>query len=190
MNKIYVKGTSVISSNESESHPIFIDVSKLHNVPDKKWKRSVQRKQIELLNLILAAQVDLVTPTSFLSKLTLGNLAKLPKKFWGKRLDKVLTRYDKKETEYVGILCNTLTCNPYTGRCGYETDWTKKAWHLPPRDILFEGHYFMTISDIESYLTYQFGPKWSEPYPEEKRKTKHNVATYFIDAEVRERIGL
>lgn len=190
MNKLYVKGTEILSQHGEEAHPIFIDISKLHNVPDKPGQRWRQRKQIELINLVLAVQSGVIVPTSLVSKMTLGTLSKLSKQFWGKRLDKVMCRYDRKQTEYVGIMCNTLTKNPYTGRTGYDTDLTKRTWHDEPKDVEFEGQSFMTISGIEEYLTYQFGPKWMEPYPEEKRRSKHDVKSYSISPEVRERVGL
>lgn len=190
MNKLYVKGTEILSQHGEEAHPIFIDISKLHNVPDKPGQRWRQRKQIELINLVLAVQSGVIVPTSLVSKMTLGTLSKLSKQFWGKRLDKVMCRYDRKQTEYVGIMCNTLTKNPYTGRTGYDTDMTKRIWHDEPKDVEFEGRSFMTISGIEEYLTYQFGPKWMEPYPEEKRRSKHDVKSYSISPEVRERVGL
>ena len=48
----------------------------------------------------------------------------------------------------------------------------------------------MTFSQFEAYLTYQYGPHWMEPYPEEKRVTKHDVKTYEVSQAVRERAGL
>ena len=48
----------------------------------------------------------------------------------------------------------------------------------------------MTISEPEAYFNWQYGPKWAEPYPEEKRITKHDVKSYEISPEVRERLGL
>lgn len=188
MNKLYIKGTAVVSG--SESHPVFIDICKLHHVPDQQWRRTLQRKQIELINLVLAVQSGTIIPTSLPSKLTLGNLAKISKSFLGKCLDRVMTRYDRIATEYVGIMCNTLTRNPYTGRTGYDTDLTKTVWHDHAQDVCFEGHKFMTIGNAEDYLTYHFGPHWAEPYPEEKRVTKHDVKSYEISQEVRERVGL
>lgn len=189
MNKLYVKGTAVITQHGNDSHPIFIDISKLHNIPDKRRQRTLQRKQIELINLILGVLSGAIVPTSLATRLTLKPLSKLGKTFWGKRLDKVMCRYDRKSTEYVGIMCNTLTRNPYTGRTGYDTDLTKREWHEAPQDVLFEEQSFMTISDIETYLTYHFGPKWAEPYPEEKRVTKHDIKSYSISDEVLARIG-
>ena len=188
MNKLYVKGTKVVSHHSDDTHPIFIDISKLHHVPDQAWRRTLQRKQIELINLVLGVQSGAIVPTSLPSKLTLGNLARIRKSFWGKLLDKVMGRYDNTATEYVGIMCNTLTRNPYTGKTGYDTDLTKTAWHENPQDVIFERQKFMTYSNIADYLTYQYGPHWTEPYPEEKRRSKHDVKSYTIDAAVLQRI--
>ena len=190
MNKLFVKGTAVSSQHSDDTHPIFIDISKLHNFPDSSRLRTRQRKQIEYINKILAVQSGEIIPTSLAAKLALGIPARLSKRFWGKCLDKVLCRYDRTPTEHVGIMCNTLTPNPYTDRSGYDTDMTQRIWHETPQDVPFEGHRFMTFSGIEDYLTYQFGPKWREPYPEEKRRSKHDVKSYEISPEVRARVGL
>ena len=48
----------------------------------------------------------------------------------------------------------------------------------------------MTISTPTKDLDHRYGPKWMEPYPEEKRVTKHDVKSYEISPEVRERLGL
>lgn len=189
MNKLYVRGTKVITQH-GEGSPIFIDICKLHSVPDVIWRRTLQRKEIELINMVLAVQSGEIIPVSAKSKLLLGNLAKLSKSFWGKRLDSVMGRYDHVPTEYVGIMCNTLTRNPYTGRTGYDTDLTKRAWHERPVDVLFEGALLMTISEPEKDLIQRYGPRWAEPYPEEKRITKHDVKSYEISPEVKERLGI
>lgn len=190
MNKLLIKGTRVHSQNGEEEHPVFVDICVLHNVPDRRWQRTLQRRKIEFINLVLTAKSGAITPTSFKARLVMGNLAKLDKRIWGKMLDRVMHKYDGRRTEYVGIMCNTLTRNPYTGRTGYDTDLTKQSWHENPRDILFEGVPLMTIGNVEAYLNYQYGPHWAEPYPEEKRVTKHDVKSYEISPEVRERLGL
>ena len=190
MNKVFIRGTQVHSNHGTDAHPVSVDLCVLHSVPDKNWQRQLQRREIELINLVLSTQSGAVVPSSWRTKWTLGNLAKIKREFWGRRLDAVMSRYDSRPTEYVGIMCNTLTRNPYTGRSGYETDFTRRAWHEVCTDIEFEGRMFMTFSNIEDYLDYQFSPKWREPYPEEKRVTKHDVKSYTISDEVRERIGL
>ena len=190
MNKLYVKGTEVYSNHGTETHPISLDLCVLHSIPDKGWQRWIQRKEIELINLVLSTQSGAVIPASWRTKLTLGNLAKIKREFWGNQLDKIMSRYDRLDTEYVGIMCNTLTRNPYTGRSGYETDFTKRIWHTNFQYVKYEDSNFMTYSNIEDYLDYQFSPKWRDPYPEEKRVTKHDVKSYTISDEVRNRIGL
>lgn len=188
MNKLLVKGTKMLT-NGSDAHPIFIDISMLHSVPDGRFQRMFQRKQIELINLVLAVQSGAVIPTSVKSRLTIGLLAKMDKHFWGSCLDRIMTRYDHKRTEYVGIMCNTLTRNPYTGRTGYDTDLTKRIWHENEQNVMFEGIPLMTYDGIEDYLDYQFGPEWHEPYPEEKRVTKHDMKSYEISDEVKKWMG-
>lgn len=190
MNKLFVKGTTVFSNHGEETHPISVDLCVLHSIPDRKWQRWVQRKEIELVNLVLSVQSGVVIPTSARAKLVLGNLAKINREYLGKRLDAVMTRYDRKQTEYVGIMCNTLTKNPYTGRSGYETDLTEREWHEHFQYVAFEDTQFMTFSNTENYLDYQFSTKWREPYPEEKRVSKHDVKSYEISEEVRKRVGL
>ena len=103
MNKLLINGTKVLS-NGGEEHPIFIDICLLHSFPESGVQKAIQRKQIELINLILAVQSGAVIPTSLRSKLTLGNLAKIDKSFWGKRLSNVLCKYDTAHTTYVGIM--------------------------------------------------------------------------------------
>ena len=95
-----------------------------------------------------------------------------------------MCRYDRKQTEYVGIMCNTLSKNPYTGRTGYDNDITKRQWHNDSQEIFFEGCQFMTFGNIEADLNQRYGPRWMEPYPEEKRVTKHDVKSYSIEASV------
>lgn len=190
MNKLLVRGTQVFYAHSSDTHPISLDLCVLHSVPDRSWQRRLQKTEIQLINLVLSTQSGAVIPTSLGARLTLGTLAKLKRDFWGRRLDAVMSRYDQKQTEYVGILCNTLTPNPYTGRSGYDTDLTKRKWHANDQYAAFEDTRFMTFSNAEDYLDYQFSPRWREPYPEEKRVTKHDVKSYSITDEVRERVGL
>lgn len=186
MNKLRIKGTKLTSEHGDEDS-LFVDIQVLHNVPDHLWQRKIQRKKIEFINLVLSTQSGIISPTSLLSKVILGNLAKVNRIKWGRKLDRVLSQYDGMKTEYVGIMCNTLTHNPYTGRAGYDTDLTKREWHENSIQIPFEDTEFMTYSHIEEYLTYQFGSDWNKPYPEEKRVTKHGVKEYIIEPWVRER---
>lgn len=188
MNALRIKGT--VMNFEKESHEIFIDIQVLHNIPDKKSARWRQRKEIEFINLILCAKLGYIIPSSQISKLVLGNMAKISRKRLGMWLDKIMARYDKIETEYVGIMCNTMTCNPYTGRTGYDNDITQKSSHVNAQYIPFEDTYLMAITEPEEDLERRYGPNWNIPYPEEKRVRKHGVKSYYICEGVRKRNGL
>jgi lipopolysaccharide cholinephosphotransferase len=188
MNALCVLGTKV--NEGDDAHEIYLDVQVLHNIPDGKLARWRQRKEVEWTNLVLCAQSGHIVPTSIWSKLVLNPLARIPRITLGDRLEKIMSRYDNKKTEYVGIMCNTMTRNPYTGRSGYENDITKRVWHDKMQNIPFEDTEFMTISEPEKDLIRRYGPNWHEPYPEEKRTAKHGVHTYEISPEVRERVGL
>lgn len=187
MSKLRVKGAIFKLGDGCESS-IFIDITVLHSMPDGKLRRTIQRKQIEFINLALGVLSGAVVPSSWKSKYTFGLYAKLGKARLGKKLDKIMGRYDHKMTEYVGIMCNTLTCNPYTGVSGYENDRTKREWHEKPIDIPFEDTLLMTFSDIKTDLDHRYGPHWADPYPEEKRITKHDVKGYEIEPWVLERL--
>ena len=54
----------------------------------------------------------------------------------------------------------------------------------------YEDTKLMTISQPEQDLIHRYGPQWHEPYPEEKRVTKHDVKSYEINPDVRQRLGL
>lgn len=189
MSKLQVLGTSVIDFQGNTS-PIFVDISILHSVPDSSFFRLLQRKQIECLNLSLSVLSGAIVPSSWKTKCTIALYAKLGKVKLGKKLERVLTRYDRQKTEWVGIMCNTLTRNPYTGVSGYDTDVTKRVWHENVINVPFEDTMLMTYSNIEEYLDWQYSPCWREPYPEAKRITKHDVKSYEIEPWVLERIGL
>ena len=47
----------------------------------------------------------------------------------------------------------------------------------------------MTIGNPIRDLEHRYGSHWNEPYPEEKRITKHDVKSYEIEPWVLERIG-
>ena len=189
MSKLQIKGATM-KSNDGGNNPIFVDITVLHSMPNRKLERTIQRKQIEMINLALGVLSGAIIPSSWKSKCTIALYAKLGKARLGKNLDRILTRYDHKRTDEVGIMCNTLTRNPYTGVSGYDTDVTKRVWHENAQYIPFEDTQFMTIGDPIKDLEHRYGPHWHEPYPEEKRVTKHDVKSYEIEPWVMERLGL
>ena len=187
MCKLQIRGAYIISSDGSKT-PVFIDINKLHSIPDSAWLRWKQRRKIELLNLSLGVLSGEIIPTSWKSKITIAQFSRLGKMRLGLLLEKSLCRYDHLMTKRVGIMCNTLTANPYTGTCGYDTDITERDWHMSPQFLPFEDTNLMTYAHVEDYLDWQYTSAWRDPYPEEKRVTKHDVKSYEIEPWVLERI--
>ena len=187
--KLFIKGTSFFNEHHTNTSPFFIDICILHHVPDSKWARFRQRKRLELIMLVRCVQAGKIPISSLVSKLSVGLLAKIPPSFWNRRFERVCTKYDGRYTQSVATMFDVLTPNPYNGKTGYDKDITPRQWHDHPSDVPFEGHMFMTLSDPIADLNDRY-PNWQKPLPKEKRVTKHNVNTYEISPEVRERVGL
>jgi len=190
MNALWILGTKVHAEGETKGRQFNVDIQVLHNCPNNKVQRYFQRKQIELLNLISCSKSGHIKVTSWKSRMFFGMFKNISREALSNKMNKALCRYDKRKTKEVGIMCNTMTPNPYTGASGYENDITQWVWHENPIYLPFEDTEFMTISEPEKDMVHRYGPHWHEPYPEEKRVTKHGVKSYEISNEVRRRVGL
>ena len=186
-----VLGTKVFHSNNNcrEDHcEIGLDIVPLDAVPDSILKRKIQQKFVWVVDLAVQIKIGVVKPQTLATKLV-SILAKMDRVKLGKLVDKITMRYNKKNTKYIGLLSYTGN-NPYTGRNGYENDMMLREWYENPIMVPFEDTEFMTISEPTEDLVHRYGEHWHEPYPEEKRVTKHDVKSYTISDEVRKRVGL
>lgn len=185
-----IRGTKInyIHEDNNEHTEIGVDLVPLYSVPEHSISKRIQATQIWLLDTAVQIQNGSIIPKKLWTK-CIAQLAKKDRVTLGKKIDKIMMRYSTKNTSNVGVLCYT-TRNPYTGKSGYYNDIMPRKWYQEPVDIPFEDSIFMTISDIKGYLDWQYGPHWSEPYPEEKRITKHDVKSYYISPEVRAWAGL
>ena len=186
-----ILGTRVLHHHEDAPGTrceIGIDLVPLDAAPDRKLARALQQWHIWILDAAVQIQQGDLIPHNPVMK-CIGLLSKMDRVCLGRKIDKLATKYNNRNTEYVGLLSYTGK-NPYTGRSGYENDLMPRQWFLHPIDVDFEDARFMTISTPTKDLDHRYGPKWMEPYPEEKRVTKHDVKSYEISPEVRERLGL
>lgn len=183
-----VRGTEVKFRHAPEVRKMIgIDIIPIDAAPDSKIARKMQQGIIWVLDAAVQIKQGEIKPVHPVMK-CIGLLSKADRTKLGKMIDRVSTHYNGKQTEYVGLL--TYTCkSPYNGQSGYENDLMKRAWYAEPLEVPFEDAFFMTISDPEADLLHRYGPKWAEPYPEEKRVTKHDILSYEIGEEVRKRIG-
>lgn len=186
-----VLGTSIIHNDENEKlihSEIGLDIVPLDVAPDSKFRRKIQQSMIWILDAIVQIKQGEIVPCSVFMKV-LSIFSKMSRIYLGKRIDSWCMRYNNKKSQYVGLLSYTSK-SPYTGKSGYENDLSLREWYEKPIYLPFEDTEFMTISEAEKDLIHRYGPHWHDPYPEEKRVTKHNVKSYTISEEVRKRVGL
>lgn len=185
-----VRGTKVSYYHERQTKhsEICLDIVPLDCAPNTKLQRKIQQAMIWIYDAALQIKQGSIIPHHPVMK-SIGLLAKKDRLWLCKKVDKWATRHNRKNTTHVGLLTYTGK-NPYTGRSGYENDLLLREWYEHPIDVEFEDARFMTISNPEADLIHRYGPHWAEPYPEEKRVTKHDVKSYSISDEVKERVGL
>lgn len=186
-----VLGTEVIhyhADDAAERCEIGVDLVPLDSAPDSKLARKIQQGLIWVFDAAVQIKQGDIIPHHPVMK-CIGLLSKMDRRRLGRIIDKLAMMFNHRNTEYVGLLTYTVK-NPYTGRSGYENDLMPRKWFLDPIMVEFEDTKLMTISSPTADLVHRYGPKWAEPYPEEKRITKHDVQSYEISPEVRERLGL
>lgn len=190
--KVCVKGTEIKHIHENtltEHNNIFVDIAPLYFFPKSKLLQKIQCRIIEIVDAILNIKLQDAIPTSTISKYILYPLSKGSRNIWGKLLDYIMISWQSRKSGYMGTLCY-VGINPYTGLSEYENDKIKISDYENPVYIPFEDTEFMTISNWHDDLVRRYGPHYMDPYPEEKRVTKHDVKEYYISEEVRKRIGL
>ena len=186
-----VLGTKVIHYHEDDATAhceIGVDLVPLDSAPDWKLARKIQQGIIWVFDVaVQIKQGDIIPHHPVIKCISL--LSKMSRQRLGRIIDWASMLYNSKNTRCVGLLTYTYA-NPYTGRSGYDNEIWPREWYKEPISVPFEDTQFMTISEPEAYFNWQYGPRWAEPYPEEKRITKHDVKSYEISREVRERVGL
>lgn len=175
-------------NGERKHSEIGLDIVPLDSAPNNKLKRKIQQGSIWFWDAAVQIQQGAIIPCSIPMKV-IARFSKINRKVLGNRIDKCCMKYNGKESKYVGLLSYTGK-NPYTGRSGYENDLLLREWYENPIYVPFEDTEFMTIAEPEKDLIHRYGSHWHDPYPEQKRVTKHDVKSYTISDEVRKRVGL
>lgn len=189
--KLRIKGTQLIDkiNGEQEKEEIFVDLAPLYFPPKSKIMQLFQKKIIEIIDAIVLIQVGENIPTSVVSKYILYPLSKINRRFWGNLMDFLMVHMQNKNSGLLGTLCY-VGFNPYTGLDGYYNDMISLECYEHEEYLPFEDTEFMTISHWHEDLLRRYGKDYMKPYPEEKRVTKHNIASYKISDVVRKRVGL
>lgn len=186
-----VLGTRVTHYHERmvKTHcEIGVDIVPLDAAPNSKFLRRLQQGLIWTFDAAVQIKQGDIVPQHPVMK-CIRLLSRISREKLGNYIDRIATIFNGRKTMYVGLLTYTGK-NPYTGRSGYENDLMLREWFLDPIMVEFEDTRFMTISSPVDDLVHRYGSNWAQPYPEEKRITKHDVKCYVIGPEVRERLGL
>ena len=186
-----VLGTEVVHHHGDEKNAyrqIAVDIVPLDSVPNDKFRQKIQQGLVWVLDCAVQIKQGEIEPHSLPTR-CIALLSKMNRVRLGRWIDKVTGMCRSKKTRKVGLLSYTGK-NPYTGVSGYYNDHMDRQWYEDPKYIPFEDTQLMTISDPELDLLHRYGPHYMDPYPEEKRITKHDVKSYEISPEVRARVGL
>lgn len=184
-----VLGTEVICfHDDGRTHrEIGLDIVPLDAAPDSMILRKIQKTQIWIYDVAVQIKYSDIIPRHLATK-CIGLLAKMSRTKLGDQIDAFSTRYNKMNTKFVGLL-TYCTDSPFNGIDGYEDNLAPREWYEHPAYLPFEDTQFMAISKPQAELDRRY-PHWRDPYPEEKRITKHDVKSYSISEEVRKRVGL
>ena len=187
-----ILGTHILHFHDDDGirthSEIGLDIVPLDAAPDSMLKRKIQQGLIWFWDTVVQIKQGDIIPCSMATKI-IAIFSKIDRVKLGEKIDKICIRYNNKNTKNIGLLSYTGR-NPYTGKSGYENDLMLREWYEHPIYVPFEDTEFMTISEPIRDLEHRYGPHWHEPYPEEKRITKHDVKSYEISEEVRKRVGL
>ncbi len=183
-----VLGTSVEHFHDSPDilhNEVGIDIVPLDAVPNTRILQKLQQATVWVLDAAVQIKQGDIIPHNPVMKL-IGLLSHIGRKRLGKAIDWTTSLFNGRRTKQIGLLSYTGK-NPYTGVSGYYNDVMQRHWYDNPIYLPFEDTQLMTISDPEADLLHRYGPHYMEPYPEEKRITKHDVKAYTIAPWVRER---
>lgn len=180
------KVTYLHKQKQSAHQEIGIDIVPLDAVPDNLILQKIQQASVWCIDAAVQIKRGDIVPHHPLMK-CIGLFSGIDRCRLGRIIDNITTAYNRKNTKYVGLLSYTGK-NPYTGVSGYYNDVMLRKWYETPVSLVFEDTKFMTISGYKEDLLHRYGPHYAEPYPEEKRVTKHDVKSYEIEPWVLERI--
>ncbi len=188
---IRILGTKLIhsvESDESQHCEIGIDIVPLDSAPNGKILRKMHAEVIKILDIALQIKCGEIIPQSIFTR-CIGLIAKLKRRTLFRWIDSVSTMFNRFNTKKIGLLTYTWK-GPWNELSPYENELCDRELYKNPIRVPFEGLSFMTISDPHADLLRRYGPKYGEPYPEEKRISKHDIKSYTVEDWVKVRSGL
>ncbi len=180
-----IKGTAVYHGDGTSFSEAGIDIVPLDYAPDSRLLQKIQANIIRILDLAVQIKFGDVIPQSIVTR-CISLLSKIDRVKLGKMIDFVSQLANKRERKKLGLLTYTFK-EPYNNLNPYDHDLCDSELYMNPIMIPFEDTEFMTISNPDADLTRRYTSKYKEPFPEEKRITKHGVTGYKVESWVMER---
>ena len=155
-------------SGAKEKGEAFLDVFPMSDVPNSKIGQWLQNKLVIFLNNIVYAKIGYIELQSTKSKVVLGSLSKLPRRFLGDLIEWSIKYFPHHRSMYVNIVA---TAN-YNGNTGYSWDLIPQTYLTEIEKTEFEGESFYISSHWDEYLQSHYGDYMTPP-PVEMRVNKH-----------------
>ncbi len=188
---IRVLGTELVygdGMNGEKRCEIGVDIVPLDSAPNSKFLRRCHEWVIRVLDVAIQIKNGDIIPKSIFTR-CISVISKADRMKLFRFMDRISMMFNGKPTEKIGLLTYTWK-GPWNKLSPYENELCHRALYEKPIDVKFEDAIFMTISDPDEDLTRRYGDKYSEPYPEEKRVTKHGIRSYVISEDVKKRVGI
>ena len=157
-------------SGVHENGGAFLDVFPMSDVPNSKLGQNLQNRIAIFLNNVVYAKIGYIQLRSIKSKVVLGSLAKLPRRFLGDLIEWTCKCFPHFHSQYVNIVA---TAN-YNGCTGYAWDLLPKKFLTEIERVEFEGEQFYISKHWDEYLKSRYGDYMTPPSME-KRTNKHNM---------------
>lgn len=141
---------------------IFIDIFPWDNVPDGKIHRRFHDLQCTVIRKVLWSEAGRVSEKAFLLRTIYRMLAKIPLSLVFARYERLMRKYNAKQTQRVRVLMFPVVNKKRIGRSRHYLE------HLS--EYTFEGERFTGVFDYEEYLNRRYGD-WKTLPPESERKT-------------------
>ena len=139
---------------------VFIDIFPLDQVSDNKIDRAIQNFILFCIRKVMWAPVGKYASKSEFLKNWYKLLEKVPEKELYGFYDKLIQKFNKKESRWVRILTFPTPNKEY----GY-----LKTWYQNSEKIMFENTLFYGIKEYDQYLSFKFGEYMKLP-PKELQK--------------------
>lgn len=178
--KVKIEGThyrEILARDTKMNDGMYIDIFPFDNVPGSKFRRKIHGWKIYFTRKILLVRCGFAIDRGDRKRKLLYGMLGFLSKFrsvekWKKYCDKLLTKYNGKETENVSNLCSAYA---------YERAMKPRTMVQELMEHEFEGELFSVPADYDGYLRSIYGDYMQLP-PEDQRTGRHEIVNIDFGA--------